>query len=131
MRIPTLAAIAWTLAGTASAQSQQQFDLVCDVRNVATGRPSSTFHAHVDLAAMRWCEAPCTNAKTLQSARNVLLLTVSAESQPGGGYLVTRRSVDRTTGAYEFRVSHGSRVVSHLTGTCRVQPYGSPVQRLF
>lgn len=126
-----IAVLAWSFAGAAMAQSQQQFDLVCDVRNTQTGLPSSRFHAQMDLAAMRWCEAPCTAPRNLQAARNILLLTVSAESQPSGGYLVTRRSIDRTTGAYEFRVTHGSRVVSHLNGTCRVYPYQSPVQRVF
>lgn len=131
MRVWGIAILAWGVASAAAAQSQQQFDLVCDVRNAQTGLPSSRFHAQVDLTAMRWCEAPCTTSRSLQAARNILLLTVSAESQPSGGYMVTRRSVDRTTGAYEFRVSQGSRVVSHLTGTCRVHPYQSPVQRMF
>lgn len=132
MRLIGLAIAFIALSGSAAAQAPQQFDLVCDVRNLRTGLPSSRFHARIDLAAMQWCEAPCTTPpQTLQAARQILLLTVSADTQAGGGYMITRRSVDRSTGAYEFRVSQGSRIISHLTGACRVQPYGSAIERLF
>ena len=131
IRFISTAAMALALAGASAAQAPQQFDLICDVRNVQTGLPSSQFHGHFDLQAMRWCEAPCAAPRTLQAARNILLLTSSAESQPGGGYLITRRTIERTTGAYEFRVSQGGRVVSHLAGACQVHPYGSQVSRRF
>lgn len=120
----------WVYATAASAQSAQQFDLICDVRNLQTGLPSSQFHAQVDLTTMRWCEAPCSTPKTLQAARHLLLLTVSAEGQ-AGHYIITRRSVDRTTGAYQFRQTQGRRVLADHAGICRAAPYQSRPARLF
>lgn len=131
MKLYSAGMLVAALAGPAAAQAPQQFDLICDVRNMQSGLPSSQFHAHFDLQAMRWCETPCTAPRPLQTARNILLLTSSADSQPGGGYVITRRTIDRTTGAYEFRVSQGRRVISHLAGACQAHPYGTERRQRF
>lgn len=120
MRLVGVVLVMLASSGMASAEPDQQFDLVCtkEARQKVVG----SRRYRIDLQSMRWCMDACAAPKGIQAA-TAAKITLAA-SDPADRSETITHEIDRSTGRYvDAHISRRWVIAEVSGGQCELAPF--------